>query len=148
MNSYSHVKASDWQVFPYPTKKIWPVLLDFGKYHEWWPFFVFFKLGYIREGFIGSMYKLRPYGWKEFTNTVSAIEVNQKISIEYSGNFMTGRAEWHLEELPQGTQVAYDMDGQIDDLCVALVGVLIDLHAIHSFSMKRIFTGLARQVSR
>ena len=147
LSRYSHVKSVDYQILPYPVEMIWPILTQLEQYDEWWPGFVFFKILQVRAEFIGSTYRLRPYGWKAFTNTILEVTPHERISIAYSGSFMTGKAEWRLEKVQQGTKVIYDMDGRISDWAVAMVGIIMDLKVIHSFSMKTIFAGLEKKVA-
>ena len=59
---------------------------------------------------------------------------------------MKGIAEWRLEPAGQGTRVIYDMDAEVTDLLVTLVGTVIDLKSIHSYSMRGIFRNLKRQL--
>ena len=147
LSKYSHVKAVDYQILPYPVEMIWPILTQLEQYGKWWPSFVFFKILQVRAECMGSTYRLRPYGWRAFTNTILEVTPHERISIAYSGSFMTGKAEWRLETEQQGTKVIYDMDGRISDWAVAIVGKILDLKVIHSFSMKTIFAGLERKIA-
>ena len=59
---------------------------------------------------------------------------------------MGGFAEWRLVPIDQGTRAIYDMNAEVNDLLVALVGKVINLESIHSYSMLGIFRNLNQQI--
>ena len=69
-----------------------------------------------------------------------------RICLQYDGVYMGGVAEWRLEPVDQGTRVIYDMDAGVNDPLVALVGKVINLKSIHSYSMRNIFLNLKKQL--
>jgi carbon monoxide dehydrogenase subunit G len=97
-------------------------------------------------GLEGTEFSIRPYGWRSFRCKVISVDEPERICLQYDGNYMEGVAEWRLKPIGLGTTVTYDMDAKVNDLLVALVGKMINLKSIHSYSMRGIFQNLKKQL--
>jgi len=135
-------------IFPLTPAEIWPVLADVAGYERWWPRFLFVHLLQTTPELIGTEFSLRPYGWKSFRCQVVAFEEPVRIGLQYDGSYLGGGAEWRLEPDGQGTRVIFDLDAEVNDPLVTLLGKVIDLRRIHSFSMDHIFANLKQQLFR
>jgi len=140
------IRMTDEILIPRSPAEVWPVLIDIAGYPKWWPRFLFVRLLHANSGLVGTEFSIRPYGWRSFRCRVRLVEEPVRIGLQYEGNYMTGIAEWRLEPVGQGTRVIYDMDAEVNDLLVTLVGVMINLKSIHSYSMRRIFRNLKQQL--
>jgi uncharacterized protein YndB with AHSA1/START domain len=140
------IRMADETFIPLAPDKIWPVLADIARYPQWWPRSLFVHLLHADPGLVGSEYRIRPYGWRSFCCKVVSVEEPACICLQYEGAYMSGIAEWRLESVGQGTRVIYDMDAEVKDLLVALVGKVTDLKNIHSYSMRHIFQNLKKQL--
>lgn len=129
---------------PLSLAKIWPVLADISRYHKWWPRSLFVHLLPSIPGLVGSKYSIRPYGWRSFCCEVVSVQEPERICLQYDGIYMEGVAEWRLKPIDLGTLVIYDIDAKVNDLLVALVGKVINLKSIHSYSMHGIFQNLQK----
>lgn len=126
--------------------EIWTVLADIAQYPTWWPRTLFVRLIHAEPGLIGTEFSIRPYGWRSFRCQVVSVEKPVRICLKYDGVYMGGVAEWRLEPIHLGTKVIYDMDAEVNDPLVALVGKVINLKSIHSYSMRNIFQNLKKQL--
>jgi uncharacterized protein YndB with AHSA1/START domain len=140
------IQMSDETFIPLSPVKIWPVLANISRYHKWWPRSLFVHLLHSNPGLTGTKYSIRPYGWRSFSCEIVSVEETERICLQYGGNYMKGAAEWRLKSINQGTLVIYDMDAEVNDLLVALVGKVISLKSIHSYSMRAIFQNLKKQL--
>ncbi|MBV5330254.1 MAG: SRPBCC family protein [Chlorobium sp.] len=140
------IRSADETFIPLSPAEIWPVLADIARYPNWWPQSLFVRLLHVEPGFVGSEFAIRPYGWRSFRCRVVSFEESVRISLQYDGVYMRGVAEWRLEPVGQGTKIIYDMDAEVNDSLVALVGKVIDLKSIHSYSMRKIFRNLQEQL--
>ncbi len=144
--STTPIQMTDETIIPLLPSEVWPVLADMAGYSKWWPRVLFVRLLHADSGLVGTVYTIRPYGWRSFRCRVLAVENPIRIGLQYEGNYMQGVAEWRLEPFEQGTRVIYEMDAEINDLGVALLGTIIKLESIHSFSMRCIFRNLKQQL--
>lgn len=140
------IQMTDETIIPLLPSEVWPVLADIAGYSKWWPRVLFVRLLHADSGLTGAVYTIRPYGWRSFRCRVLATEEPIRIGLQYEGDYMQGVAEWRLEPFEQGTRVIYEMDSEINDFVVALIGTLINLKSIHSFSMGCIFRNLKQQL--
>lgn len=138
----------DETIIPLSPAEVWPVLADIARYPAWWPRSLFVRSLNVSPDFIGTEYTIRPYGWRSFRCRVVSFEEPVRICLQYDGIYMGGVAEWRLEPVGQGTKVIYDMDAEVKDLLVTLVGTVISLKSIHSYSMRGIFRNLKQQLFR
>ena len=140
------IRMADETFIPFSPAEIWPVLADVYRYPKWWPRSLFVRLLHADPGLIGTEFTIRPYGWRSFRCRVVSVEKPVRICLQYDGIYMGGVAEWRLEPVGQGTRVIYDMDAEVNDPLVALVGKVINLKSIHSYSMRNIFKNLKKQL--
>ena len=140
------IQMADETYIPLSPATIWPVLADIAQYPNWWPWLLFVSPLRVNQGLIGTEFTIRPYGWRSFCCQVVSVEEPVRICLKYDGVYMGGVAEWRLEPVDDGTRVIYDMDAEVNDPLVALVGKVIDLKSIHSFSMRNIFRNLKKKL--
>ena len=140
------IRIADETILPFSPAEIWPVLADIARYPKWWPRFLFVRLLCATPELIGTEFTIRPYGWRSFCCRVISFEEPVRICLQYDSTYMLGVAEWRLEPFDQGTKVIYDMDAEVKDLLVNLVGMVINLESIHSYSMQNIFRNLRQQL--
>ena len=146
INRITPIQIADETIIPLSPAEVWRVLADIARYPEWWPRSLFVRLLYANPELTGTEFSIRPYGWRSFRCRVVSFEEPVRICLQYEGLYMGGIAEWRLEPAGQGTRVIYDMDAKVKDLLVTLVGTVIDLKSIHSYSMRGIFRNLKRQL--
>jgi len=146
INRTTPIQIADETIIPLSPAEVWRVLADITRYPEWWPRALFVRLLYANPELTGTVFSIRPYGWRSFRCRVVSFEEPVRICLQYEGLYMKGIAEWRLEPAGQGTRVIYDMDAEVTDLLVTLVGTVIDLKSIHSYSMRGIFRNLKRQL--
>jgi len=146
INRITPIQIADETIIPLSPAEVWRVLADIARYPEWWPRALFVRLLYANPELTGTEFSIRPYGWRSFRCRVVSFEEPVRICLQYEGLYMGGIAEWRLEPAGQGTRVIYDMDAKVKDLLVTLVGTVIDLKSIHSYSMRGIFRNLKRQL--
>lgn len=144
----AQLQTVDETLVPLSPAEVWPVLADIARYPVWWPRSLFVRSLNINPGLIGTEYTIRPYGWRSFRCRVVSVEEPVRICLQYNGMYMGGGAEWRLEPVGQGTKVIYDLDAEVKDLLVTLVGTVINLKSIHSYSMRGIFQNLKQQLFR
>lgn len=137
---------SDETFIPLSPSEIWPVLSHVARYPKWWPRSLFVRLLHADSGLIGTEFSIRPYGWRSFCCQVVSVEEPVRICLQYNGGYMEGGAEWRLEPGGNGTRVIYDVDADVNDWLVALVGKVINLKSVHSYSMRNIFSNLKKQL--
>ena len=140
------IKTADQTLVPWKPAEVWPILADIGRYPCWWPQSLFVRVRYVDPLLVGTEFSIRPYGWRSFVCQVTSVQQPVRICLHYDGHYMGGVAEWRLEPVERGTRVVYAMDAWVDDLLVALVGTTINLKNIHTYSMRRIFHNLKRQM--
>jgi len=146
INRTTPIQIADETIIPLSPAEVWRVLADITRYPEWWPRALFVRLLNANPELTGTVFSIRPYGWRSFRCRVVSFEEPVRICLQYEGQYMGGIAEWRLEPAGQGTRVIYDMDAEVNDLLVTLVGTVIDLKSIHSYSMRGIFRNLKRQL--
>lgn len=142
------IQMKNTAIFPLTPAEIWPVLVDVAGYEQWWPRFLFVHLLQARPELIGTEISIRPYGWKSFRCQVVVVEEPVRIGLQYDGTYIGGGAEWRLEPEGQGTRVIFDLDAEVTDPLVTLLGRVMDLRRIHSYSMDQIFASLKQQLFR
>lgn len=142
------IQIADETLIPLSPAEVWLVLTDIARYPKWWPRSLFVRLLHTNPALIGTEFTIRPYGWRSFRCRVVSFEEPVRICLQYDGLYMCGVAEWRLEPVDQGTRVIYDMDAVVNDLLVTLVGTIINLKSIHSYSMRGIFRNLKQQLLR
>jgi ribosome-associated toxin RatA of RatAB toxin-antitoxin module len=142
------IQASDETIIPLSPAEVWPVLADIARYPKWWPRSLFVRLLHANPALVGTELSIRPYGWRSFRCRVVSFEEPTRICLQYEGNYIVGGAEWRLEPAGQGTKVIYAMDAEVKDLLVTLIGMMINLKSIHSYSMRGIFLNLKQQLFR
>ena len=142
------IRMADETLLPLSPAEVWPVLADIARYPSWWPRLLFVRLLHAHPGLVGTVYAIRPYGWRSFRCRVESFEEPLRLCLQYEGSYMRGVAEWRLEPVDQGTRVIYSMDAEVNDLVVALFGTVINLKSVHSYSMRGIFHNLKQQLFR
>jgi len=145
-NKTTLLRLTDETIVPLSPAEVWPVLIDIAGYPKWWPRSLFVRLLHANPVIVGTEFSLRPYGWRSFRCRVLSVEEPVRIGLQYEGDYMIGGAEWRLEPVGQGTRVIYDMDAEVKDLLVTLIGRMINLKSIHSYSMRCIFRNLKQQL--
>lgn len=140
------IRMADAAYLPLAPALIWPVLIDFPRYPQWWPRSLFVRLLHAEPGLVGTEYTIRPYGWRSFCCQVVSVEEPVRMCLQYDGVYMEGVAEWRLEPVGQGTRVIYAMDAEVHDPLVECIGKIINLQSIHSYSMRNIFQNLNKQL--
>nr|WP_320010500.1 SRPBCC family protein [uncultured Desulfobulbus sp.] len=140
------LKVTDSRLLPFTAEAIWPILADIQRYPQWWPKILFPRVSLAQEKLIGTKLHLRPMGMQAITCIVRAASAPQFINLEYVGSFITGHAQWKLDPQEESTQVSYVLDVQVHGVLTALASQVINLQAIHSFSMRTILKALEQQV--
>jgi len=141
------LQATDTMYFPHAPELLWPTLADIQRYPQWWPWFLFPHAKPTTTELIGSELSLRPMGFRSFSCRVVGFNRPYAMDLEYVGNFITGKAQWRLEPEGQGTRVSYVVDVLIHDIMVALAVKVIDVQAMHSYSMQKILQNLRLETS-
>ena len=141
------IKTADEIILPVSPAEVWLVLADIARYPTWWPRSLFVRLLSANPALTGTEFTIRPYGWRSFRCRVVSFEAPVRLCLQYEGGYMGGVAEWRLEPVGRATRVIYAMDAEVTDLLVTLVGTVINLKGIHSYSMRGIFRNLSRQIS-
>nr|WP_321465401.1 SRPBCC family protein [uncultured Desulfobulbus sp.] len=140
------LQATDSTLLATSPERIWPVLADINRYPQWWPATFFLRVSPAPTGLIGSELHLRPMGARPFTCRVVQAYEPHRIDLEYIGSFITGNAQWLLEPESEGTRVSYVVDVVAHGIMVALAARMINLSAVHSSSMEKVFRGLHKRV--
>lgn len=147
MMTVTPLQAVDKAVLPHPPAAIWSILADIGRYPQWWPKPLFTRANPSATGLVHSELYLRPMGFRSFTCRVLTANEPHSMDLEYLGNFITGRAQWLLEPEKYGTRVSYVVDVLVHGSMAALAAKVIDLKAVHSYSMQKILQNLQREIS-
>lgn len=139
-------QAKDCRDLPFPPEVVFEALLDWKHYPDWWPPEVRFELLEQTPERIGSRARVQPLG-ASFTCEIQSIEPNRQIVVGYDGVHV-GQGIWNLEPTPTGTRACYAVDLEPQGLMPRFLSDFLDLAALHSAGMRRVFDGLERYLGK
>jgi ribosome-associated toxin RatA of RatAB toxin-antitoxin module len=134
------ISSLDQRILKHDIKNIFNAIVDFNTYFEWWDKSIKINILKRTENFINSKLEITAYGKKFFCEIVKASPI-QEIVINYSGIY-SGTGTWFFVEGANGVKVMYEVDLEIKDFLVRLFSFIINLNAIHSKQMAKLFNGL------
>lgn len=134
------ILSLDQRIFKQDIKNVFNAIVDFDTYHEWWDKSIKINVLNRTENFINSKIEITVYGKKFFCEIVKTVP-HQEIVINYSGIYC-GTGTWFFIEGANGVKVMYEVDLEVKDFFVAVFSVIINLSALHSKQMAKLFNGL------
>lgn len=141
------VQADDRTVLDFPPGPIWHVLTDLGSYPHWWPKLMKLDLRRAEAGLVGSQYAVRPLGSRGFVCEIENVVPEAELRLRYIDGDYRGTGIWTLSPRGPATELSYRIDLEIADRRLAFFSYIVSIAALHSWLMRRIFAGLARQVA-
>lgn len=134
------ILSLDQRILKQDIKNIFNAIVDFNTYHEWWDKSIKINVLNRTENFINSKIEITVYGKKFFCEIVKTVP-HQEIVINYSGIYC-GTGTWFFIEGANGVKVMYEVDLEVKDFFVKVISFIINLSAIHSKQMAKLFNGL------
>jgi uncharacterized protein YndB with AHSA1/START domain len=125
---------------------VWNALIDFDSYAKWWPQSVRIRVLKATPELIGSQFEVRPFGGKGFLCEVESVEPGLELQLQYLEGTYIGTGVWSIEPLEQGCRVSYAVDLEIVDWFIRALSHVVNITAIHSRLVRRIFAGLGLHV--
>jgi len=134
------ILSLDQRILRYDIKNIYNAVVDFNTYPAWWDKSI--KINILRrtQNFINSKLEITAYK-KRFFCEIVKVKPHQEIVINYSGIY-SGTGTWFFVEGANGIKVMYEVDLEVKDFFVSLFSFIINLNAIHSKQMAKLFNGL------
>jgi ribosome-associated toxin RatA of RatAB toxin-antitoxin module len=140
------VQVTDSAFIPQNPALVWNVLIDFDSYAQWWPRSVRIRVLKTTPELIGSQFEVRPFGRKGFVCEVESVDPGLELQLQYLDGTYAGTGVWSIEPLEEGCRVSYAVDLEIVDRLTSALSHVVNLGAIHSRLVRKIFAGLGSHV--
>lgn len=133
------ISAIDEAILGYTPDRVWAVVADLGRYHEWWqaPFQV--QTLHDAQG-VGTRLRVSNGRFVHWTATLTHLDPD-RIVTQYEGDW-NGEARWSLAPCQDGTRLVFRIDVDPGPVWLKLLARTHDLKRRHSQQMTKVFAHL------
>ncbi|MGB9663952.1 MAG: SRPBCC family protein [Ignavibacteria bacterium] len=140
------ITTLDQKIFPFKVEDVFKVISNFETYKEWFPEGTKVILLESTPKAIGSIIQVKT-GIVSFNMELMKINPNKEIFVRYSGAY-EGEGIWYFFETTTGTKVMYEIDLKIKNPLVVLINFFVNVSALHSKIMTKIFDRLEKYLNK
>lgn len=141
------ITVTDETTLPFPPAVVWKVLADLESSPSWWEPQVKVRVRQALPEIVGSTLEVRPYGGMSFVCRVTEVVPEATMKMQYFEGVYQGTGHWTLTPTESGTRLSYAIDLQIMSRLLVVLSYVLDLGAIHSKLMSRVFGNLERAIA-
>ncbi len=132
-----NIQATDTTILPYPSDKIYSVLIDLNAYDGWWPKRFSFT---VLDNGNAMVVKNGPFvQWKA---TIIETKPHEHIRFRYNGMW-EGEASWSITQKADTTTVTYSINIHPNRSWLRVLSSIVDIGKLHSLQMKDVFRSLS-----
>lgn len=140
------IRAVDEVFIPASPQRVWSVVSDIRRYPTWWPASLRLTILSCPEVLQGAEVEIAPSGGAPFKCRVTKVEPPTQMVMEYFGGLVSGTGAWTLKPADGGTLVTYRLDAVGHGWMVKILGLFMNLGAVHSRLMKGVLENLRSRV--
>lgn len=136
----NELTSLDYKILNHKIENIFPIVADFESYKHWFPQKPEITLIKSAKDKIGSIIQIKT-GIVKFNIELMRINTNKEIIVQYYGAY-EGKGIWYFFESANGTKLMYEIELKVKNPLVRFVSLFVNLAAIHSKMMTKVFNGL------
>lgn len=140
------IKAVDAVFVAAPIQHVWGVIEDVPSYPSWWPASLGITVLSAGEEALGAEVEIATSGSSRFRCRVTEVKPPNRMAMEYYGGLVSGTGVWTLTHSTEGTKVTYHLDAVGKGWLIKVLGIFMDLGAVHSRMMKGVLNNLQEKL--
>jgi uncharacterized protein YndB with AHSA1/START domain len=137
------IAAIDEAILGYPPDRVWAIVADLGRYHEWWA--APYHVETIQDAHgVGTRIRMSNGRFVRWVATLTQLDP-ERVVIHYEGAW-NGDARWSVAPCLDGTRLVFRIDVDPGPVWLKMLARTRDLKRRHSHQMTKVFAQLRHRL--